>query len=625
MKRKPMRLTLVSVMASVLLVMWQRGEHRDDVGSTPANPGSGALDSIRKFLGGQRSHLLWPSGQESRFELELDLDLELGNNAGARAANAPFAIQVRGQAVVTALQQDGQGTLLKLSLEPRTVALPNADPNLQVQLQQQLTGPAFFRLNARGQAEEVRLPARVPAFAGNVQRALIAALQYSRPESEAERWTVVELDATGRAEVRYQRVSELQVRKQKLRYESVLAQQVDNSASNTTIEQSEGTFWLAPDGALSRLAVSEQIAVQGHDVLGARSTLRFSLKAIGARPVADVTALLAEAQSYQATPLHGGSQGFSREEKDQAWIAGLDLPGAMDRLSQLPVDKDGDRASRDRIYLAVTSLLRQDESARREAVARIASGHPEAKLLLSALGDSGTPAAKRELVELLGSGRLDNGLRLHAARSLVAEGPPTQVVIEKLRELKNDPQIGLQAHYGLGSAAQAAAEAGNAELASELNRELLADVRASKNQAELVRGLRALGNAGHPDSTSELAAQLDSESPAVRRAAAAALRFVPGARADELLASVLQKDAEPQVRYEAAVSIGFRKPTMTLLEALKSAALRDAIGKVRLTAAEVLTGRAWPKDQVSPIMQALTERGDRELREMAQRWLALRS
>src|SRR5262249_5701674 len=70
--------------------------------------------------------------------------------------------------------------------------------------------------------------------------------------------------------------------------------------------------------------------------------------------------------------------------------------------------------------------------------------------------------------------------------------------------------------------------------------------------------------------------------PEIRGAAAAALRWIPSPRVDELLASSLRTDSDSAVRVEAATALGFRRMTAASFVGQKAAFLKDDARRVRL-------------------------------------------
>jgi len=90
-----------------------------------------------------------------------------------------------------------------------------------------------------------------------------------------------------------------------------------------------------------------------------------------------------------------------------------------------------------------------------------------------------------------------------------------------------------------------------------------------------------------PRSATSAAPRPSAPDPAVRAAAARALRFVPDVEADRLLLATLRRDREPTVRAAALFAAGFR-PIEPLADGLSETALSDPIEYVRANAVAVL-------------------------------------
>jgi HEAT repeat protein len=97
------------------------------------------------------------------------------------------------------------------------------------------------------------------------------------------------------------------------------------------------------------------------------------------------------------------------------------------------------------------------------------------------------------------------------------------------------------------------------------------------------RLLSVLGNAGSPRGLPFIGRYLRDPSPEMRRGAVAALRFVEGARAEELLTEA-SADPEASVRLATIAAMGYRQMTGQDYAVLRRMVLGDAAEKVRLAA-----------------------------------------
>src|SRR5262249_5019458 len=115
--------------------------------------------------------------------------------------------------------------------------------------------------------------------------------------------------------------------------------------------------------------------------------------------------------------------------------------------------------------------------------------------------------------------------------------------------------------------------------------------------------LLALGNAGSARAYSTIARFTADSSPAVRAAAATALRWIDSDQAGSQLIKVLTSDSEAGVRLEAATALALRKTDTTSFEAQKRALALDDDDKVR----SALLRNLWKSRVIFPEARRLVE------------------
>jgi HEAT repeat protein len=204
--------------------------------------------------------------------------------------------------------------------------------------------------------------------------------------------------------------------------------------------------------------------------------------------------------------------------------------------------------------------------------------------LIAALRDSGSGQAQATLRDLAVDGALERvhrGLVMQALSHVEAPAPETLALLERLQ---TDPQVGVQATYGVGSNIHRL-EQTNPALAEEATRVLTTRLASSRDDRERAIVLTALGNAGRGEAIAAIEPLTSSPQPAVRVAAAQSLRRIPGDRADFLLAS-LAKDGDGDVRFSAIDAISERGASAALIEAVAGMALSDSVFRARLRAIE---------------------------------------
>jgi hypothetical protein len=252
--------------------------------------------------------------------------------------------------------------------------------------------------------------------------------------------------------------------------------------------------------------------------------------------------------------------------------------------------EDRDRFGKDFVALAALLALNPQELSR--ARGEIEKGSPIAITLIAALRDARTPEAQATLRELLGQPGLDPTLRGLVARDLSHVQDPAPETVALFERLQTDPDVGVQATYGLGSNIHKL-EKSNPTLANSTLRGMTSELSTSKSDDRRAVLLTALGNAGQSESLEVIEPQTRADSPQVRTAAAQALRRIPDARADELLIKLIQ-DPDGSVRYSALDAISERSPTAQLARAIADLAVVDPSVKTRYKATD-LAGRWLPR------------------------------
>lgn len=237
--------------------------------------------------------------------------------------------------------------------------------------------------------------------------------------------------------------------------------------------------------------------------------------------------------------------------RDDQKVGGADLPTLMKdleaALARDPAHPDTSKW-RHRALERLTALIRIDPAVAPQVaalLARLDAHDPRAAFLAGALSGANTPDATNALAGVLAED-LPNRIRHGVHVNLSLTDAPTA---ESMQALKGE-LVGARAN----SAAMAlGAQAGKlepddaaAESAIEL---LLRRYREAGSVAEKIAALKALGNSGHPAILAVVGEALAD--PALTAQAIRALRFVPGAEVDALLAAQLDRGAHAWAVIEA--------------------------------------------------------------------------
>jgi len=357
---------------------------------------------------------------------------------------------------------------------------------------------------------------------------------------------------------------------------------------------------------------SQTIEVAGKTVAHTQSTL--GLNYIGEEAVGPVKLAALRAANSQlertvaATPL---SASISKEERE-ARIQRTEL--ANDNLEKLVADlamlesASGDK-NETPIYLKFKALiyLHPESSATLgQMLAKADAKSLTMRVLTGALGAIGNPEAQAALVGAIKARSTDWPALSMLIPSLNDAGAPTLLAEETIRELASqspNPDIASTAQLTLGAMARNVAET-SPERATMIVDSLIKQINSSPSAVTTRLLLLALGNAGSGKAYSTIAKFTSDSSPALRVAAAAALRWVDSDQADTQLIRVLTTDPESAVRLEAATALGFRQIKASSFEAQKQAFAMDKDEKVRLA----LLRNLWKGRSVFPEARELIEK-----------------
>jgi HEAT repeat protein len=268
----------------------------------------------------------------------------------------------------------------------------------------------------------------------------------------------------------------------------------------------------------------------------------------------------------------------------------------------------------------LAALFRLDAKAIDKAFAAL--NPRNAHVILGALGAAATPEAQKALALVAADPRRSTGERQSAVDAMFSLERPLPEARKALATLMNDPDPELKknASYMLGIMSRRIAESDPGEAKALVGR-LAADLASATNVDDRVRVLGALGNSGSPDSFQGISRSLASDDPAVRGASASALRFVPGAAADALLAKTITSDPDPGVRRAALMAASYRAYE-SVAPALESAAKHESDPSVRVATVATLATLAKEDGQSLILLSWMAQHdADAGVREQASKAL----
>jgi HEAT repeat protein len=396
-------------------------------------------------------------------------------------------------------------------------------------------------------------------------------------------WRSTERDAAGSYTAAYEQRDVRDIWKHKLAYDAITA----NKATYDVLE-SRTVFTVDGDTHLSSLELGEKMRVTNEGLPGFAGTTGLSLKFTRAHVSStELDRYLAEATA--ASPMITTMHDQQEEARDRERIGGMSAADVFSgvRAFTKPVLTREEKQKAARAFVAMAAMLRRDPSMLEKVKAHLAAKGSDTTMMLAALRDAATPAAQRVLADMSKpSSPLDAPERLEAARSLSRVERPTAETVEALKQLRGDPLVGTQATFGLGSVLHKLKDT-DTGLAQSARQALSQDLEGATTSYQRIAALTAFGNAGDVTLLEQIRQQMTSDDPAVRAAAATALRRIEGPDADALLATLAADPAIP-VRYGAVDAIGERTSSASLAGALSPLALLDVDFKVRSSAVTIL-------------------------------------
>jgi hypothetical protein len=570
--------------SALLAVLAFRGE------STPAraNPGTSPAGSSQPSAAGGLVRI-------GASPLERQYDLKLESVVTVRGETI-LDYRLTAKWLVAGVEARGAEVLIRSQLAQAALHSTTARADEAEKLrafEQTLDLPHFFTRDARGAVGETRLNRGMPTFVQSTLRWVIGAAQFVQANGDAGSWVTEELDASGQYRARYQSLEPGRFQKQKLEYLTPPTQSASSplTAQNTQILESRSVFTLGPERVITALDAVERTRVANSGPLPEMtSSTKLTLRLIDSLPAGTrVAAKNLELEQTVTVKLSDPPpKNARRADVDRAKIGGRSLAQILTSLGAASGNDRDKVTKRARDYISLSALLRQDQKARADAVAKIERGEPDADLLIDALGDAGDPASQKALTGLVEKGSLEPQRTRGALIALSLVEEPSQATVSALQSKLEDPVLGTQATYGLGAFAHAL-ESTDPERSRSVLDLLINRLKASTKVADIARYLEALGNAGHPGALPVIDAYLADPDNSIRAAALRALRRIPGSGVDQRLASAMTRDPASGVRDVAVGLVGQRSASPPLVEAVAASSRFEPVLEVRLDAVRILS------------------------------------
>jgi HEAT repeat protein len=557
------------------------------VSANSSNGGPATTPTAEKAIA-PLSRAGWEPG--ALYAQTIDLKVGVGTNDQEEAGSGQhFQLRLGGKLETRVSEVRGSEVRVRLQLvEPKVEAGTAAVP---AEVLRAFATPFFADYDARGRALRLHVAAGLDRTVQGILREIVSTTQLTTSEPAAARWSAVESDTAGDYKAAYQALGATRILRQKSEYVR-LASTGGNEGNKPRLDivAYSADFELDDWGRVKALkCTSKTNTTAGETGITFASGAELKLTTISRSR--DTAGLPFSIAGLVATPIApDASDTQDTTTVDRQLAAGADVKGILEGLTE--AKDEGQTAAHARTRLA--ALFRLDPKAIKGALAMLDDAN--APTILSGLGSAGTADAEKAVRDVLSDSRSSAAERHAAVDAVFGLEHPTAETAKALETLtgSDDPTLKQNASLALGVAASRLAE-DDPETSAGVVQRLAAGYGSAPTSDEKIRIVGALGNARSSDSLKVLAQALASPDPAVRTAAAAALRFVADPAADGLLSKAMTSDPEISVRNAALMAAGYRAYD-PLAQALETIA-KDPDAKLRGVLVSTLTQMAQHDSQ----------------------------
>ena len=315
-----------------------------------------------------------------------------------------------------------------------------------------------------------------------------------------------------------------------------------------------------------------------------------------------------EADDYLRRPME--ERRLAGKTADQVWVA---FDRSFDKSTSVALSA----------YLSLKALLYLQPHQCLEARSRLITakyGSPAFQAVSGALADVGSREAQSALRDCFERRLSDKRAAMEIAAAMGAIKFPEDSTIRLLQqsvESTSDSELSASCMLALGRQANSLSKRERKRLDPLMEWLVQRSASAKDEEARRISYL-ALGNTGHTTALPVLLVGAEDTKPALRAAAAFAMRWIESQPARSKLAEVSMNDPEPDVRKNAIAALGYQRDS----EALLAPALNDKSESVRIAALEALSKQTELSDATLRKVKELHNDPDKSVREMAAALLA---
>lgn len=482
--------------------------------------------------------------------------------------------------------------------------------------------PFYVDVQSDGSIEGILTePDAMPSLIA-IRRTLAAAFQVTERSGVKSHWRAHERDHAGQVVVRYRRVGEDELEKEKERYERIREGDQLISAAGVAEVKAHAHLTLQHQRAIREYEGSEQTTIRFMQLpIASRSELSLKL-----REQTQVTPPPDADASYVFVPLYGEPQRGAENG-----VAEPSHRSLTTLLTELGRAADADSFPWELVE-ELAGLLAHDPDAIATVVAQLSTEELDPGIqqrLLTALAEADTEAAQLGLLDVARDGALAS-TRASAMAHVSLSEQPKPATIARLREILDaegaDPTAVHAAALAYGASARhgaASADASTHTAAQDAVAHMIQSLFDATSPDERQMWIGALGNSGAADAFAPLSTLARADEPEDRMGALAALRLVAHPETDGLLQDALVHDQDLQARRQALRSLEYRPFTSELAQSLERALSQEASDAVRKDILSLLYKNAAEVSRAADLLrQAAQMDGSAQVREYAAALLA---
>lgn len=585
---------------------------------------------VYRLVAGQK--LVYALGYDNTVNADLTALLPGADGGGAAASGMTQKVktQISGKWIAVVVKSTADERVMACHLEDASVDIQAGASDVSqqaAQVKSDLARPFWVRQSARGRIEDVRFDEQTPASSQAFARALLSWWQFVTPgpnpnseQKNDQTWESTESDTAGRYIARYAPAPDAApaktaddataddttraqsgiadesgalFRKTKVRYLPPPAPQntTTEAASANEVKSDANLLARFGDGVLQALSGSENqtLSMTGQGV--ATSQTNVALRLMKSEPVADAALQSLRDANAQNEKTSKAVELFAVPDADEMrqttrknTLAEETVGSLLEQLAQ--AQKSG--ATNDSQLYAKLRALAEVEPKSCESLGAVLMIAPAQNLtfhiLSQALSAARGDAAQQALLQVTRARIQDEGAAAQLIPLLGMTATPSPDTQKLLAEIARSSDVALSstAQLALGNIARSLATSDSAR-SSQIVDELVSQLARARDDIARQQILLTLGNTGSKRALDALQLYAKNKNVALRATALNSLRFVDDVRVEGLLTSALAGDSQPEARIQAALALNFRPMTPQSYAAQKTALLKDADKKVRLT------------------------------------------